>query len=151
MSYTSLTVTHPGIARSIIVPVTVCQSPDAYKEFNTKIVEAEVYALIDTGCSTTSISDVLAARLGLACIGKTEVHSATGVHRTPVYSIDVLLKGMVRFTNIQALSYIKAGSHFDILLGMDALMLGDLAITNCGGQTVMSFRIPSDDHHIDFA
>ncbi len=28
--------------------------------------------------------------------------------------------------------------------------MGDLAITNAGGKTVMSFRIPSDAFHIDY-
>ncbi|GHV36157.1 hypothetical protein AGMMS49546_00940 [Spirochaetia bacterium] len=30
------------------------------------------------------------------------------------------------------------------------ITLGDLAITNAGRQTVVSFRVPSDTQHIDY-
>ena len=33
---------------------------------------------------------------------------------------------------------------------MDIITLGDLAITNAGQQTVVSFRVPSDTRHIDY-
>ena len=37
----------------------------------------------------------------------------------------------------------------DVLIGMDVITLGDLAVTNAGGQTVFTFRVPSQGG-IDF-
>jgi len=39
---------------------------------------------------------------------------------------------------------------FDIIIGMDILTQGDLAITNHDHRTVVSFRVPPDSKHIDY-
>jgi hypothetical protein len=58
---------------------------------------------------------------------------------------------MVIFTNIHAAEFVKTIQIFDVIIGMDILTLGDLAITNHNHRTVLSFRIPPDAKHIDFA
>jgi hypothetical protein len=63
--------------------------------------------------------------------------------------IDVLLRSMVEFTNIRSAEFI-ANDKFDIIIGMDILTMGDLAITNHDNRTVLSFRVPPDTTHIDF-
>jgi predicted aspartyl protease len=150
MSYQALTVRSPGVARSIVIPVVASQSKALCQRFGLKKIEADVLALIDTGATDTSISNKLAASLGLEVIAQCRVDAAGGIHRANMYSIDVLLRNMVNFTHIRAAEFIKTVQIFDIIIGMDILTLGDLAITNHNHQTVLSFRVPSDIKHIDF-
>jgi hypothetical protein len=59
------------------------------------------------------------------------------------------MRNNVSFTNIRAMEF-TSNKVFDILLGMDILTLGDLAITNANHRTVISFRVPPAVKHIDF-
>jgi hypothetical protein len=45
---------------------------------------------------------------------------------------------------------IETQSDFDIIIGMNIIRLGDFALFNGLGNTVMSFRLPSSDTPIDF-
>jgi predicted aspartyl protease len=150
MNYQALTLKAPGIARSIVIPVVASQSKALCLKFRLERIEADVLALVDTGATDTSISDRLAASLGLKIVAQCRVNAAGGTHRANVYSIDVLLRSMVNFTHIRAAEFIKTTQVFDIVIGMDILTLGDLAITNHNHQTVLSFRVPPDIKHIDF-
>jgi len=149
MSFQALTIKAPGIARSIIIPVGVNQSKSLCQKFGLSKIDADIYAVLDTGATNTAISDVLASSLGLKTVGEGRIKAAGGVHRTKLYSIDVLLRNMVSFTNIRATEFVKT-DQIDLLLGMDILMLGDLSITNYDHRTVVSFRVPPDDFHIDY-
>jgi predicted aspartyl protease len=150
MTYQALTLKAPGIARSLVLPVVASQSKALCQKFGLKRVEADVLALVDTGATDTSISNRLAASLGLEIIAQGLVDAAGGTHRANVYSIDVLLRNMVNFTHIRAAEFIRTNQIFDIIIGMDILTLGDLAITNHNHQTVLTFRVPPGTKHIDF-
>jgi predicted aspartyl protease len=150
MSFQALTLRAPGIARSIVIPVVASQSKTLCQKFGLERTDADVLALIDTGATNTSISNKLAASLGLETIAQCRVDAAGGTHRANVYSIDVLLRNMVNFTNIRAAEFIKTIQIFDIIIGMDILTMGDLAITNHNHRTVLSFRVPPNTKHIDF-
>jgi len=149
MSYQSLTFKAPGIARSIIIPVIVCQSEKLCKKFDLERIEADVLALIDTGATNSSISNKLAVNIGLKEIEQCRVEAAGGSHISNVYSIDILLRNMVSFTNIRSTEFVE-NDMFDIIIGMDIITQGDLAISNHDHRTVVSFRIPPDSKHIDF-
>jgi predicted aspartyl protease len=150
MKFQALTFKAPGIAQSIIIPVVTGQSKILCHKFNLERIEADVHALLDTGATNTSISDRLAASLGLKEIEQCKVDTAGGTHVANVYSIDVKLRDMVTFTNIRSTEFVGNGM-FDIIVGMDILTIGDLAITNHDHRTVVSFRVPPDTAHIDFS
>jgi hypothetical protein len=149
MKYQALTLKAPGIIRSILIPVVASQSKTLCDKFKRKKTEADVLALIDTEATNTSISNKLAASLGLKVIEQCEVEAAGGIHIANIYMIDVLLRDMVEFLNIRSAEFI-ANDKFDIIIGMDILTKGDLAITNHDNRTVLSFRVPPDMAHIDF-
>jgi predicted aspartyl protease len=149
MKYQALTLKAPGIAQSIIIPVIVNQSEVLCRKFNLEKIEADVLALVDTGATNTSISGRLAKSLGLRVIEQCRVDAAGGAHIANVYSIDVLLRSMVRFTSIRSTEFVE-NDMFDIIIGMDILTQGDLAITNHDHRTVVSFRVPPDSKHIDY-
>jgi predicted aspartyl protease len=150
MSFQALTLRAPGIAQSIAIPIIAGQSKSLCEKFDIDRTEADVLALIDTGSTNTSVSNRLAAGLGLEVVEQCWVDAAGGTHQSNVYSIDVLLRNMVSFTNIRAAEFVKTTQIFDVIIGMDILTLGDLAITNHNHQTVLSFRVPPDTKHIDF-
>ena len=149
MKYQALTLKAPGIARSIVMPVVACQSKILCQKFRLKKIEADVLALIDTGATNTSISDRLAASLGLKIIEQCEVNAAGGIHIANVYMLDIMLRNMVEFQNIRVAEFMS-NDKFDCLIGMDILTQGDLAITNHDNRTVLSFRVPPGNAHIDF-
>ncbi len=149
MKYQALTLKASTVARSIFIPVVIAQSRELCQKFGVTSQDADVLALVDTGATTTAVSDRLAAGLGLKAVAQCKVSAAGGVHISNVYSIDVLLRSMVTFANIEATEFVFDGK-FDVILGMDVLMLGDLAITNADHKTVLSFRVPPDDRHIDY-
>lgn len=64
-----------------------------------------------------------------------------------MYVVDILLANEVRVTGV----LVTAGNFqgADVLIGMDIISLGDLAITNWNSITKFSFRVPSIGH-IDF-
>jgi predicted aspartyl protease len=149
MNYEALTVSSSGIAHSIIIPVLIKQSSFLCQRFNLNSDSLNVNALLDTGATNTCISLSLASGLNLKVVGQGRMNTAGGIHETNQYLIDLLMPNNISFTNIRAMEFI-GNNKFDILIGMDILTLGDLAITNTNQQTVISFRIPPDTKHIDY-
>jgi predicted aspartyl protease len=149
MNYEALTVSSPGIAHSIIIPVIIKQSDLLRQKFNLNSDSLDVNALLDTGATNTCISLPLASKLNLKVIGQGKMNTAGGIHEANQYLIDLLMPNNISFTNIRAMEFI-GNNKFDILIGMDILTLGDLAITNSNQQTVISFRVPPDIKHIDY-
>ncbi|MDR0502234.1 MAG: retroviral-like aspartic protease family protein [Treponema sp.] len=145
----SLTFSSPRISKSIIIPVTICQSRELCREYNLEAKEADVMALIDTGATNSSVSNRLADILDMKVIDQCKVAAAGGIHTADVYLIDISLKNMINFSNIRSAGFF-GNDAFDIIIGMDILTQGDLAITNCDHRTVLSFRIPLGNGHIDF-
>lgn len=97
--------------------------------------------LWDTGASGTVISSEVAQKLGLKPIGKNKVFHAQGESIVNVYAINLYLPNQVGFPFIQVTEGVLNG--FDLLIGMDIITTGDFSITNLGGNTTFSFRVPS--------
>jgi hypothetical protein len=91
MNFQALTLRAPGIAQSISIPVVASQSKVLCQKFGIERTEADVLALINTGSTNTSVSDKLAAILGLEIIEQCLVDAAGGTHQSNVYLIDVLI------------------------------------------------------------
>jgi predicted aspartyl protease len=131
------------------MPVIIRQSKSLCRQFNLSSESVDVYALLDTGASNTCISKRLADRLNLEVVGNGMMDTASGLCETNQYYIDLVMRNNVSFTNIRAVEF-TGDKVFDILIGMDILTLGDLAVTNAHHRTVVSFRFPPDTEHIDF-
>jgi predicted aspartyl protease len=131
MKYNALTIASPGISKSILMPVVVRQAKALCRRFDLQSDFVDVYALLDTGASDTCISKSLAAKLGLKAIGRSVMNTAGGLHEVNQYWIDLSMRNNVSFVNIHAAEF-TGNKRFDILIGMDIITLGDLAITNAG-------------------
>ena len=100
----------------------------------------DLTALWDTGATDSAISQGVVSRLGLTPIGTRMVRGVLGVEPRPVFLVDVHLpNGIVALQITASLAELE---DFDVLVGMDIIRLGDLAVSNAGGRTTFTFRIP---------
>jgi len=104
-------------------------------------------AIWDTGATNSVITEKVVDQCGLKPTGMTRIRHADGEVRAEVYHVNIGLPNKVAFPNVRVTKLRLAGS--DALIGMDIINYGDFAVTNTGGKTVFSFRIPSIQH-IDF-
>lgn len=138
--YQAFTFTSPnGIESAIHMPVKVCANGR----------EIDAIAVWDTGATGSCISRGIAAAMGLAPIGRNRHSTAGGFIDCNDYMVDLKLLDAVTIPDVRVSDFIGAPG-LDVLIGMDIITMGDLAITNANGITVMSFRMPSDTFHIDY-
>ena len=109
-------------------------------------------AIWDTGATSTVITSKVVTELGLKPSGKVTVvgvgpAGSSQEHDSNTYLINVFLPNNVVLTGVRASENAVAGC--DVLIGMDVITTGDLAITNHNGKTTFSFRVPSCEE-IDF-
>ena len=105
-------------------------------------------AIWDTGATSSAISQNVVDACGLKPISIVEVYGVHGPQPTEMFLIDLWLPNRVVVGEVQATLGELRGA--DILIGMDVIKLGDLAVTNFEGATMFSFRVPSEGQ-IDFA
>ena len=109
---------------------------------------SEFLARWDTGATGCMVSQRVVDACGLEEWGRAPIAHVSGVvEDVPRYVIDLYLpNGLVIRELLVALGeFIDC----DVLIGMAVITLGDLAVTNAGGQTVFTFRAPSQGG-IDF-
>ncbi len=102
-----------------------------------------VNALWDTGAMCSCISKRCAAMLGLEIINITHMATASHVVEAPVYMAHLFLPNFPVFAYLEVLEFQDTSDNCDIIIGMDIITQGDFAITNLGGNTFFSFRMPS--------
>ena len=106
-------------------------------------------SLWDTGASVTLISARVAKVLGLTSIGKSGVSGYNqGIDVKDTFLVHIGLPTGDIITNIMALEFDT--DEYDVVIGMDVICNGDLAISNKDDKTTFSFRIPSEQE-IDFS
>lgn len=107
----------------------------------------EIIAVWDTGATHTVISASFAQENNFPATGKASTRGVHGTNEVDTYTVDIILPNRVGFRNwVVSSGNLKCG----LLIGMDIINLGDLAITNVGGKTVFSFQTPPGDKPIDF-
>jgi predicted aspartyl protease len=139
VQFRALTTKANGIAQVLEVPVKVAPpllTSDA-KPDRTR----DCHGVWDTGAMAMVITQAVADDLDLKPITFTEVHTANGSSRRPVYMVALLLPNGV-MVNTRATSA-PSLMGCDALIGMDIIGLGDFSVTNVGGKTTVSFRMPS--------
>jgi hypothetical protein len=108
-----------------------------------------IQALWDTGANRSCVSARLAERLNLFKIDTADTSGINGVFSSFVYLVDIILPNMISVRNVRVAEFID-DNDFDVIIGMDIITCGDFAISNYGRKTVVSFRVPSQNPHIDF-
>jgi hypothetical protein len=102
---------------------------------------ANFTALIDTGAQTTCITRAAAIRVGLLSTGKTPIAGVGGVTYHDTYIFHVGFPAGAQATAprldvfpqlIQGPELAMTGAPFDVLLGMDIIGMGSLAVEGSG-------------------
>lgn len=127
-----------GLANVLVSDVTVSASKELFPDAKDK----KFKAIWDTGATNTAISSRVAEECGLTPTGQAISNTANGQCTVNTYLIDLGLPNNVNVGMIPATEF-KAVEGSDLLIGMDIIGLGDLAISNYEGRTVFSFRLPS--------
>jgi hypothetical protein len=143
-----ITITGKGILRVIHGPAAILPAfePSLVDE-SQRPPACKVTAIWDTGATGSVVTQSVVDRCGLKQVGLKKVSGVHSEEISPVYLVNIELPN-VGFRNISVtLGRLPKGT--DLLIGMDIIAQGDLAITNHGGITVFTFRCPSDGK-IDF-
>ncbi len=77
-----------------------------------------------------------------------KVHGVHGEAESETYLVNVGLPNNVVFFGVRVTKGLLVGGA-DVLIGMNIINRGDFAVTDYGGLTKFSFRVPSVEH-IDF-
>jgi len=109
-----------------------------------------VYAIWDTGASQTVITHRLMSHLNLIPIETKLVHGVNSKQLVDVVAISIKLPNGFLIPNIRVF-VCDIPSPIDLLIGMDVIQLGDLHISNTGGQTLFSFVIPPLPEQFDLS
>ena len=122
-----------GLARQMI--------SDAFLQAGENLIE--IKALWDTGASKTCISPECVEKLKLVPTGLCTNITASGPAKARTYLVDVILPNRVRVNAVTVTDAQIGSQGFDALFGMDLIQIGDFAVSNFEGKTVLTYRIPS--------
>lgn len=114
----------------------------AHKELIPDAILNDFKAIWDTGATNTAISERVVKQCNLIPISKATSNTANGQRIVNVYLIDLYLPNNVSISGVRATEF-TAVEGSDLLIGMDVIGMGDLAISNYMGKTTFSFRVPS--------
>jgi hypothetical protein len=119
----------------------VCEGYDAARGPASSPPIIHAIAVWDTGTSNSVISEAIAAGIGAAPAGSTAAFHLGGSSDHDVYVVNITLPNGISIPGLEVLCGPTPGC--DVLIGMDIIGLGDFAVSNFQGETVMSFRTPS--------
>ena len=125
--------------------------PVTEDEAKTQEIEIKEYVAIwDTGATNSVITKKVASDLNLKPIAITEMRHAGGKSTANVYLVNIVLPNSVIVQGVRVSEsdltdseIIPEDQQLQILIGMDIISMGDFAVTNPEGKTVMSFCVPS--------
>jgi hypothetical protein len=131
----------PSVVDSVVTECYVYSSVDFERGQKVRRLKLS-RSLWDTGASSSLISKAAVDALGLIPVGKSEISGVNdGVEFKSTYLIHVGLPSGDIVTNVFASEF--DGEDYDLIVGMDVIQNGDLAVTNLNDATTFSFRIPS--------
>jgi hypothetical protein len=134
-----------GLADRLITDVFVSEAFDPTAPPAQKPPLLKTRALWDTGASRSVIAKSVVTKLGLVSSGQTHVHHGgdAGVGLSPTYVVNCVLPNTVGVSGVLVTEFNPQHGDFEVLVGMDIIREGDLAVTHVGGKSCMSFRTPS--------
>ena len=133
----AITNTVKGIAKKITTPIEIKDV------FTDKVIQTK--GLWDTGATGSVITKSMASVLGLRSFGKRKVRGVHGENEVNVYYVNITLdnKNITINAQVTECEELSVDKSVGCLIGMNIITMGDFSITNFGGHTTMSFRVPS--------
>jgi hypothetical protein len=135
-----------GIAAELINDVYISEpfTPDFTKSLDQSGHQLhQVKALWDTGATNCVVKSALVQRLNLIPISMARVRHGGGEDDRRVFLINLFLPNGFAIPFVRVTEAPDVVGNFDIIIGMDIINLGDFSITNLGGKTIFTFRMPS--------
>lgn len=108
---------------------------------------AEYTAVWDTGATNTGISHKVFNELGLIPIDKSYIRAVNNISESDIALIDLEFLENLKIKDVRA--GICQLYDCDVLIGMDVIQKGDIAISHTGNKTLFSFAIPPFDNPTD--
>lgn len=143
MDIKALSIKTTGLAKMIVSPV-ILKNTFSQVEINSN-------GIWDTGATNSVITKSAASKLGLVPLQKAMVNGVHGPKEVNVYQLNITLnnRDISVTTLVTECEELSGDGDISLLIGMNIISMGDFSITNFGGNTIMSFRVPSVQH-IDF-
>lgn len=110
------------------------------KESSPQVVDVKK-AVWDTGATCSCISQKIVQSLNLSKIDQVTNYMANGTRDAGVYLVNIYLPNGVVFSPIRVIDAEILGA--EVLIGMDVISNGDLAITNKNGTTLDDLSGPT--------
>lgn len=142
VGFRAFTAKASGLANRILTPVQLTTAYDPRNPPDPIPPSIQTNALWDTGATGSNITPSVASQLALIPTGTVIVNHAGGSGPKNTYLVNLYLPNGVGIAGVQVAECAET-PQFGVILGMDIIMRGDLAITNFRGQTWVSFRVPS--------
>lgn len=139
-AFQAFTVRANGLVNRIMTPVMILPPFDPRTHPAPSGCAAN--AVWDTGATRSVIRPEVATKLGLQPTGQAVCETAGGTTNNPTHLVNIGLPNRTLVTGV-LVSESPNLKGFEALIGMDVIAMGDFAITNAGGRTTMSFRLPS--------
>lgn len=133
---------HGGVLRVLITDCHACPAFDPRavpQESQPPMVPFK--AIWDTGATGSAVTKKVVDACNLKPTGMTQVHGVHGSETVETFLINIRLPNQVGIANVPVTIGKLIGA--DMLIGMDIITRGDFSVTNVGGETTFSFRIPS--------
>jgi hypothetical protein len=142
--YRAFTIKFGGTSDRIVTPINLSFGfgPDEYQDGELPPL-TPVNALWDTGATKSVLTSATVKKLGLTPVGVTTINHAGGTSQSNTYLVNFYLPNRVIIPGVLVSECEDIAGNFGAIVGMDIIASGDLSITNMGGKTCMSFRIPS--------
>jgi len=142
--YATLTYTHTKLVDAILTPVELFS--DVYDEVTSYLTNA----LWDTGAMVSVVSPEVVAKLKLDIVDTIQIAGITGESLAKMAVISIHFPNGAVIEDVRvAICGMSPGN--EMIIGMDVITRMDIAITNGGGQTQLSFAIPPFENRIDFS
>lgn len=149
-TYRAFTIRYDGHVNSLHTKITVDLASSVTRQLGTHCRKShKFFALWDTGATLAVITPNVVKALDLKPISMQKVSGVTRTVDAPVYILDLCLPNKVTIQDVHAVELPINAPGTDLLIGMDIMRIGDLAISNSEGRTTFSFCIPPVGHPTD--
>ena len=109
----------------------------------------KVTALWDTGATGSAVTPAIPQKMNLIPINRVKVVGVNNVSVVNVAKVSIGLPNMVMVDEINVM-ICNLNQGFDLIIGMDIILLGDFSISNGGDKTLFSFALPPFENKTDF-
>jgi len=107
-----------------------------------------ITALWDTGATGSAITPALSKSMNLIPIDRRKVRGVNDTRIVDLVKVSIGLPNLVMVKEVNVL-VCNLNPKFDMVIGMDIILLGDFSISNGGGKTLFSFAIPPFENKTD--